>query len=50
MATLDAVLTTIDANIDASTQRLFDLLRIPSVSTDPGLHQGMPACSRLAGH
>ena len=35
MAALDAVLTTIDANIDASRERLFDLLRIPSVSTDP---------------
>ena len=35
MATIDAVLTTIDANLDASTQRLFELLRIPSVSTDP---------------
>ena len=35
MAALDAVLTTIDANLDASRERLFDLLRIPSVSTDP---------------
>ncbi len=35
MASIDAVLNTIDANLDASTQRLFDLLRIPSVSTDP---------------
>ena len=35
MATIEAVLATIDKNIDASTQRLFDLLRIPSVSTDP---------------
>ena len=35
MAAIDAVLTTIDANLDASRERLFDLLRIPSVSTDP---------------
>jgi acetylornithine deacetylase/succinyl-diaminopimelate desuccinylase-like protein len=35
MATIDAVLTAIDANLDASKERLFDLLRIQSVSTDP---------------
>lgn len=35
MATIDAVLATIDANLDAARGRLFDLLRIPSVSTDP---------------
>lgn len=35
MGSIDAVLNTIDANLDASTERLFDLLRIPSVSTDP---------------
>jgi acetylornithine deacetylase/succinyl-diaminopimelate desuccinylase-like protein len=35
MATIDDVLTTIDANLDASASRLFDLLRIKSVSTDP---------------
>jgi len=35
MPTIDAVLDTIDANLDASAGRLFDLLRIPSVSTDP---------------
>jgi acetylornithine deacetylase/succinyl-diaminopimelate desuccinylase-like protein len=35
MATTDAVLNTIDANLEASTGRLFDLLRIKSVSTDP---------------
>ncbi len=39
MATIDTVLNTIDANIDASTARLFDLLRIPSVSTDPAFTQ-----------
>src|SRR3569832_1433053 len=35
MSTLDAVLNQIDRDIDASLQRLFALLRIASVSTDP---------------
>ncbi len=35
MATLEAVLDTIDKNIDVSKERLFDFLRIKSVSTDP---------------
>ena len=35
MSTLDAVLTRIDQDIDASVERLFALLRIASVSTDP---------------
>ena len=29
------VLERVDANLDASVERLFDILRIPSVSTDP---------------
>ncbi len=33
--TLDAVLTQIDTDLDASVERLKDLLRIPSISTDP---------------
>ncbi|ETX29110.1 M20/M25/M40 family metallo-hydrolase [Roseivivax isoporae] len=33
--TLDAVLARIDADLPAATERLFDLLRIPSISTDP---------------
>lgn len=33
--TLDPVLTKIDENLDAATTRLIDLLRIPSISTDP---------------
>ncbi|HEY8138812.1 MAG TPA: M20/M25/M40 family metallo-hydrolase [Methylocystis sp.] len=45
MATIDAVLNTIDANLPASTQRLFDLLSIPSVSTDPAYNQH---CRRAA--
>ena len=35
MSTLDAVLSRIDQDIDASVERLFSLLRIASVSTDP---------------
>lgn len=34
-ARLDEVLANVDANIDSSLERLFDLIRIPSVSTDP---------------
>ncbi len=32
---LDAVLARLDADLEAATARLFDLLRIPSISTDP---------------
>ncbi|NKX46220.1 M20/M25/M40 family metallo-hydrolase [Roseicyclus persicicus] len=32
---LDAVLARIDADLEAATGRLFELLRIPSISTDP---------------
>jgi acetylornithine deacetylase/succinyl-diaminopimelate desuccinylase-like protein len=35
MAPLDAVLTRIDANLDSALGRLFKLIEIPSVSTDP---------------
>ena len=35
MAQLDAALSAIDRNIDASLGRLFELLGIPSISTDP---------------
>ena len=35
MTPLDAVLARIDADLDASIERLFSLLRIPSISTDP---------------
>ncbi|HLN11332.1 MAG TPA: M20/M25/M40 family metallo-hydrolase [Xanthobacteraceae bacterium] len=35
MSSLDAVLDRIDHNLDESLERLFALLRIPSISTDP---------------
>ena len=34
---LEQVLATIDTNLDASVERLKELLRIPSISTDPAL-------------
>jgi acetylornithine deacetylase/succinyl-diaminopimelate desuccinylase-like protein len=37
--TLDAVLTRIDADLEPALARLFALLRIPSISTDPA-HAG----------
>ncbi|MDN3719783.1 M20/M25/M40 family metallo-hydrolase [Roseibium salinum] len=35
MSSIDKVLARIDANLDASLDRLFDLLKIRSISTDP---------------
>ena len=35
MATIDDVLDAIDENLDRSVERLFDFVRIPSVSNDP---------------
>ncbi|MFZ5963862.1 M20/M25/M40 family metallo-hydrolase [Thalassococcus sp. BH17M4-6] len=42
---LDAVLSRIDADLDAATDRLKDLLRIPSISTDPAFKAD---CDRAA--
>ena len=42
---LDDVLDRIDTDIDAATDRLLDLLRIPSISTDPAFK---PACDDAA--
>ena len=47
MTPLDAVLARIDADLDASIERLFSLLRIPSISTDPA-YQG--ECRMAAEH
>ncbi|MEM6371345.1 MAG: M20/M25/M40 family metallo-hydrolase [Pseudomonadota bacterium] len=43
--TLDAVLSRIDADLPAATDRLLDLLRIPSISTDPAFKA---ECDRAA--
>jgi acetylornithine deacetylase/succinyl-diaminopimelate desuccinylase-like protein len=47
MKTLDAVLDRIDQNIDQSVERLFALLRIASVSTDPAFKD---QCRAAAEH
>ena len=47
MSTLDAVLTRIDQDIDQSVERLFALLRIASVSTDPAYKE---QCRTAAEH
>jgi acetylornithine deacetylase/succinyl-diaminopimelate desuccinylase-like protein len=43
--TLDAVLARIDADLPQALDRLMDLLRIPSISTDPAFK---PDCARAA--
>lgn len=43
--TLDAVLSRIDATLPEALERLMDLLRIPSISTDPAFK---PDCARAA--
>ena len=45
MAPIDTVLAKIDSNQSGALDRLFDLLRIPSVSTDPAFKQD---CARAA--
>jgi len=47
MSTLEAVLSRIDQDIDASVERLFALLRIASVSTDPAYKE---QCRAAAEH
>lgn len=47
MSQLDKVLDHIDANLDASLERLFAFLRIASISTDPAHAQD---CRRAAEH
>ncbi len=43
--TLDKILDRIDADLDHTVDRLFDLLRIPSISTDPAYK---PDCDKAA--
>jgi len=45
MSVISPVLDTLDAEIDASVERLFTLLRIPSISTDPAYNA---ECRRAA--
>ena len=45
MTALNAALAKLDANLDAALARLFQLLEIPSVSTDPAYK---PQCERAA--
>jgi len=47
MSTLDAVLARIDQDLDQSLERLFALLRISSISTDPAYRQD---CQKAAEH
>ena len=47
MSTLDAVLHRIDHEIEASIERLFALLRIASISTDPAYKE---QCRAAAEH
>src|SRR5690606_13494780 len=47
MSAIDKVLARIDADLEASLERLFALLRIPSISTDPA-YAG--ECQRAAEH
>jgi acetylornithine deacetylase/succinyl-diaminopimelate desuccinylase-like protein len=42
---LDAVLSRIDADLDAALERLFELLRIKSISTDPAFAADCRACA-----
>ena len=49
MSTLDAVLSRIDQDMDQSIERLFDLLRIASISTDPAYaHECRAAAEHIA--
>jgi acetylornithine deacetylase/succinyl-diaminopimelate desuccinylase-like protein len=45
MAQLDAVLARIDADLDPALERLFELLRIKSISTDPAYASECRACA-----
>jgi acetylornithine deacetylase/succinyl-diaminopimelate desuccinylase-like protein len=47
MSELDQVLSHLDKNLDAATERLFAFLRVPSISTDPAYKQD---CVKAAEH
>src|ERR1035438_10439642 len=49
MSTLDAVLARIDQDIDQSVERLFALLRIASISTDPAYKEQCRTAAEHAG-
>ena len=42
MSALTPVLARLDADLDDSLDRLFELLRLKSISTDPALQAGLP--------
>jgi acetylornithine deacetylase/succinyl-diaminopimelate desuccinylase-like protein len=44
---LDPTLAHIDANLDGSIGRLFELLRVPSISTDPAFNKDIVAAADL---
>jgi acetylornithine deacetylase/succinyl-diaminopimelate desuccinylase-like protein len=45
MSQLDEVLSRIDADVEAALERLFDLLKIKSISTDPAYTRDCRACA-----
>ncbi len=45
MSTVDQVLAHVDANLDAALERLFALLRLKSISTDPAFAEDCKACA-----
>jgi acetylornithine deacetylase/succinyl-diaminopimelate desuccinylase-like protein len=45
MSQLDAVLAHIEADLDPALERLFELLRIKSISTDPAYASECRACA-----
>ena len=44
---MDKVLAQVDANHEAALERLFDLLRIKSISTDPAYRQDCLSAAEL---
>ena len=46
---LEAILNHVDEHLDASIDRLKDILRIPSVSTDPKFDDDVHRCAEHMG-